>query len=237
MASYALQMTRLPILDPQSVPVVGNDAHLPAVQAAALTPQALRARFAAPPLWEPEITSDGRVFEREPAHASVLVPLVARDDVVRVLLTRRTDHLRAHAGQISFPGGRAEAGDADAVDTALRETEEEVGLSRAHVEVIGTLPTYTTITAFHVTPVVALVRPGFSLALDAFEVAEAFEVPLSFLMTPAHHRRHRFEALGSTRQFLSMPWDGVDARGQPRHYFIWGATAAMLRNFYRFLSA
>jgi 8-oxo-dGTP pyrophosphatase MutT (NUDIX family) len=230
-------MTRVPILDPQAVPVVGDDAHLPPVDATRLLPEALRERFAKPPQWQPEITSDARVFEREPARASVLVPLVVRGDTVSVLLTQRTDHLRAHAGQISFPGGRAEAHDADAVDTALRETEEEVGLSREHVEVIGALPTYTTITAFHVTPVVALVRPSFTLALDAFEVAEAFEVPLHFLMTPANHRRHRFEALGSTRQFLSMPWDGHDAAGRPRRYFIWGATAAMLRNFYRFLSA
>jgi 8-oxo-dGTP pyrophosphatase MutT (NUDIX family) len=229
--------THVPILDPQAVPVVGDDAHLAPVDPAQLAPGALRARFAAPPLWEPEITGDGRVFEREPAHASVLVPLVMHGDAVRVLLTRRTDHLRSHAGQISFPGGRAEAHDADAVETALRETEEEVGLSREHVEVIGSLPTYTTITAFHVTPVVALVHPGFALALDAFEVAEAFEVPLSFLMTPANHHRHRFEALGSVRQFLSMPWEGAGADGLTRRYFIWGATAAMLRNFYRFLSA
>jgi len=230
-------MPRTPILDPQSVPVIGTDAHLPAVPDERLVPDALRARFATPPLWEPEIVSDGRLFERKPAHASVLVPLVVRGDAVQVLLTRRTNHLRDHAGQISFPGGRAEKGDADAIDTALREAQEEVGLAREHVEVIGALPTYTTITAFHVTPVVALVQPGFTLALDAFEVDEAFEVPLQFLMTPAHHRRHRFEALGVARQFLSMPWRGFDAQGQARDYFIWGATAAMLRNFYRFLAA
>jgi 8-oxo-dGTP pyrophosphatase MutT (NUDIX family) len=230
-------MPRTPILDPQAVPIIGTDAHLPAVSPDRLVPDALRARFAAPPLWEPEIVGDGRVFEREPAQASVLVPLVARESDVHVLLTRRTDHLRDHAGQISFPGGRAEAHDADAVATALREAEEEIGLRGELIEVIGTLPTYVTITAFHVTPVVALVRPSFSLALDAFEVAEAFEVPLAFLMNPAHHRRHRFEALGSSRQFLSMPWQGADAQGQPREYFIWGATAAMLRNFYRFLAA
>jgi 8-oxo-dGTP pyrophosphatase MutT (NUDIX family) len=230
-------VTRTPILDPQSVPVVGTDGHLPAVPPERLTPEALRARFAAPPVWQPEIVGDGRVFERTPAQASVLVPLVMRDDTVQVLLTRRTDHLRAHAGQISFPGGRMEPQDADAVATALRETQEEVGLGAEHVEVIGALPTYVTITAFHVTPVVALVRPHFTLALDAFEVAEAFEVPLAFLMTPAHHRRHIFEALGSARQFLSMPWDGVDAQGRPCNYFIWGATAAMLRNLYRLLIA
>jgi len=171
------------------------------------------------------------------SHASVLVPLVMRDAGLHVLLTRRTDHLRDHAGQISFPGGRVEDHDADAVATALRETEEEVGLTREHVDVIGSLPHYTTVTSYVVTPVVALVRPGFSLALDSFEVAEAFEVPLQFLMTPAHHRRHRFEFDGQSRQFLSMPWTRIGADGQHHDYFIWGATAAMLRNLYRLLAA
>ncbi len=231
-------MTRPLILDPQAVPVTGTDAHLPAVPPERLQAAALRERFRRPPAWQPELPGDSRDRPaREPAHASVLVPLVERDDGLRLLLTRRTDHLKDHAGQISFPGGRAETHDDDAVATALRETEEEVGLSRDHVEVIGELPHYTTITAFVVTPVVALVRPGFRLALDPFEVAEAFEVPLAFLMDPAHHRRHAFEAGGERRQFLSMPWDGLGADGVPRQYFIWGATAAMLRNLYRFLSA
>jgi hypothetical protein len=109
-------------------------------------------------------------------------------------------------------------------------------LARSFVEVIGTLPVYATVTGFIVTPVVALVRPGFTLALDSFEVAEAFEVPLAFLMDPAHHQRHEVEFAGSTRRFLSMPWDATAADGQLRHYFIWGATAAMLRNFYSYLS-
>jgi len=227
------------IADPRAIPVTGVDDHLPPVASAVLHPQALRRRFADPPEWAPEITGDGRRFnlDREPTPASVLVPLVMRDDGVYVLLTRRTDHLRDHAGQISFPGGRAEAHDDDAVATALRETEEEVGLHRRHVDVVGTLPPYTTVTSYVVTPVVALVDPAFDLTLDAFEVAEAFEVPLAFLMTPAHHRRHAFEMLGHQRQFLSMPWQGRDASGQPREYFIWGATAAMLRNLYRLLAA
>ena len=232
--------TPLPrIADPRAIPVVGVDDHLPAVAPEALTPQALRQRFVAPPVWTLEIPGDGSRFnlDREPMPASVLVPLVERHDGLHVLLTRRTDHLRDHAGQISFPGGRAEAHDLDAVATALRETEEEVGLRRAHVEVIGTLPPYATVTSYVVTPVVALVRPDFTLALDGFEVAEAFEVPLQFLMTPAHHRRHAFEMMGHARQFLSMPWQDIDSDGEPREYFIWGATAAMLRNLYRFLSA
>ncbi|MBI5260029.1 MAG: CoA pyrophosphatase [Burkholderiales bacterium] len=226
------------ITNPQAIPVIGVDDHLPPVAPERMTPQALRERFAAPPVWAPELPGDGRrFFEREPRAASVLVPLVEREHGLQVLLTRRTDHLRDHAGQISFPGGGAEAHDADAVATALRETEEEVGLRREHVQVIGAMPHYTTVTSYVVTPVVALVRPGFQLTPDDFEVAEAFEVPLSFLMTPAHHRRHRVEFAGDTRQFLSMPWTSRGDDGQARDYFIWGATAAMLRNLYRFLSA
>ena len=233
-------MPRPPILNPQSIPVIGTDAHLAAVPASRLTAQALRSRFAQSGVWQPEIEGDGRghnpVPVRPPKAASVLVPLVQRDGGLQVLLTRRTEHLRDHAGQVSFPGGRVEPGDADAVATALREAAEEVGLPASKIDVIGRLPDYTTVTNFVVTPVVALVTPPFELLLDRGEVAEAFEVPLDFLMTPAHHRRHRFEYEGGQRQFLSMPWSGAGADGLPRDYFIWGATAAMLRNLYRFLS-
>jgi 8-oxo-dGTP pyrophosphatase MutT (NUDIX family) len=156
---------------------------------------------------------------------------VPREGGLHLLLTRRTDHLRDHAGQISFPGGRVEPEDDGPVATALRETEEEIGLPRRYIEVLGQLPVYTTVTAFQVTPVVGLVQPGFTLAPDPAEVAEAFEVPLAFLMNPAHHRHHRFEFAGAERRFLSMPWQGPE-----REYFIWGATAAMLRNLYRLLS-
>lgn len=231
-------MSRPPILNPQAVPVTGVDTHLPAVPAAVLSPAALRQRFAAPPAWQPEIAGDGARFaQREPAAAAVLVPLVMHESGLRLLLTRRTAHLRSHAGQISFPGGRVESEDGGVVETALRETAEEIGLHRAQIEVIGQLPIYTTVTAFEVTPVVALVRPGFTLTLDAGEVDEAFEVPLDFLMNPAHHQRHTFRWEGGERQFLSMPWHQRDAQGVLREYFIWGATAAMLRNLYRFLSA
>lgn len=232
-------MSRPPILNPQAVPVTGVDGHLPPVDAARLTPRALRQRFAAPPpAWQPEIPGDGGLFAtRVPVAASVLVPLVMHEQGLHLLLTRRTAHLREHAGQISFPGGRVEPEDGSAVATALRETEEEIGLARDSIEIIGELPIYTTVTAFHVTPVVALVRPGFELTLDEFEVAEAFEVPLQFLMTPAHHQRHVFSYEGGQRQFLAMPWHGPDHAGQMRDYFIWGATAAMLRNLYCFLIA
>jgi 8-oxo-dGTP pyrophosphatase MutT (NUDIX family) len=189
-----------------------------------------------PPPWQPEIVGESRVVERAPTDASVLVPLVLHDEPT-VLLTRRTDHLNDHPSQISFPGGRAEPEDADAVATALREAREEIGLAEAEVEVLGSLPTYTTSTGFVVTAVVGLVRPGVVLQPDPFEVAEVFEVPLSWLMNPAHHQRHVVEIAGWRREFLSMPWHGPGADGQPRRFFIWGATASMLRNLYRFLAA
>jgi 8-oxo-dGTP pyrophosphatase MutT (NUDIX family) len=220
--------------NPQELPVLGIDDHLPAIRPEELQADALRRRFRSPPAWAPEIAVERRFNEREPTHASVLVPLVQRD-VVTVLLTLRTDHLTDHPGQISFPGGRAEPEDADAVATALREAEEEIGLHARHIEVLGSLPTYTTGTGFVVTPVVALIEPPFTVQADPFEVAEVFEVPLAFLMSPANHRRHGVEFAGGRREFLSMPWAGGE--GTPREYFIWGATAAMLRNFYRFLAA
>ena len=173
---------------------------------------------------------------RDPAQAAVLIALVQRPLGLQVLLTRRTDHLRDHAGQISFPGGRTEPEDDGPEATALRETEEEVGLALEHVQVIGRMPHYTTVTNFVVTPVVALVEPHFTLKLDSFEVAEAFEVPLLFLMNPANHRRHAVQMEGGERHFLSMPWQGLSSTAQSGEYFIWGATAAMLRNLYRFLA-
>jgi 8-oxo-dGTP pyrophosphatase MutT (NUDIX family) len=222
--------------DPQRLPVIGVDDHLPAVAPGELLTDALRKRFVAPPIWTPEIKTEPRFTERTPAHASVLVALVPRNEIT-VLLTQRTEHLTDHPGQISFPGGRVETIDADAAATAMREAHEEIGLESSFVDVLGAMPTYTTGTGFIVTPVVAFVRPGFSLRADPFEVAEVFEVPLAFLMDPANHRRHEVEVAGVRRQFLSIPWDGLDAQGQPRRYFIWGATAAMLRNLYRFLAA
>jgi 8-oxo-dGTP pyrophosphatase MutT (NUDIX family) len=223
--------------DPQELPVVSIDDHLPAVSADELREEALRRRFGLPPAWSPEIAVERQFISRPPVHASVLVPLTQRDEGLAVLLTQRTDHLHDHPGQVSFPGGRAEPEDADAVATALREAEEEIGLAPAFVDVIGQLPTYTTGTGFIVTPVVGVLRAGYDLRPDPFEVAEVFEVPLSFLMNPANHRWHTVEMAGVKREFLSMPWMGTDTAGQPRRYFVWGATAAMLRNLYRFLAA
>ncbi len=225
------------IPNPRDIPVTGTDAHLPRVPVDALSPHALRQRFQRMGDWQPELAGDGRLFtDRPPAHAAVLVPLVQRADGLHVLLTRRTDHLRDHAGQVSFPGGRTEDFDNGPIATALREAQEEVGLAPSQVEVIGQMPTYSTVTSFIVTPVVGLVQPPLALQVDSREVAEAFEVPLAYLMNPAQHQRHIFQFDGGQRQFLSMPWQAELADGSLREYFIWGATAAMLRNLYQLLA-
>ncbi len=222
--------------DPQQLPVLRVDSHLPPVPPEQLTPAALRRRFLAPPVWSPEIEGERRIDARESTAASVLVPIVQRPQPT-VLLTLRTAHLYDHPGQISFPGGRADAGDLDATATALREAEEEIGLAAGDVHVLGSLPLYTTGTGFVVTPVIALVETDFRIVRDTFEVEEVFEVPLQFLMDPANHRHHRVAIAGIDRDFLSMPWSTTAADGSQRRYFIWGATASMLRNLYRMLVA
>ena len=219
------------IIDPEAFPVV-SIAGESAIGPERLTETWLRARFENPPLWEPEKFDERamRPLAAGPTPASVLMPLVARDDGLTMLLTQRTAHLNDHAGQISLPGGRVDDTDASAIDTALRETEEEIGLHRRHIEVLGTLPDYLTGTGFRVTPVVSLVQPPFDLRADPFEVAEIFEVPLSFLMDGMNHQRRMIElpeGIGS-RTFYAMPYD---------RFFIWGATAGMLRNLFHFLRA
>ncbi len=153
--------------------------------------------------------------------AAVLVPLVDRPDGVTLIFTQRTAHLTAHAGQISFPGGRMEHFDATPEDTALRETEEEIGLGRDRIEIIGRLDTYVTRTGFRVTPVVGLVQPPFQLTPDPTEVAEVFEVPLAFILDPSNPQRHSREFQGAQRHFYVFPY---------QQRFIWGATAGMLVN-------
>lgn len=153
--------------------------------------------------------------------AAVLVPLVMRPEALTVLLTQRAAHLAAHAGQISFPGGSVEASDKDSIDTALRETQEEVGLPRDYVEVIGRLDTYITGTGFEVTPVVGLVRAPYPAKPDPFEVAEIFEVPLDFVIDPLNHERHSRDVQGRSRSFYVVPY---------QNRYIWGATAGMLVN-------
>jgi 8-oxo-dGTP pyrophosphatase MutT (NUDIX family) len=155
--------------------------------------------------------------------AAVLVPVILREAGPTLLLTVRTAHLRDHAGQISFPGGRSERSDVSAIDTALRESEEEVGLRRESVEILGCLPHFLTITGFIVTPVIGLIPPldiERDLTLDAFEVAQVFEVPLAFVLDQANHVRHDIEYGGKPHHYWSMPW---------QEHHIWGATAGMIR--------
>ncbi len=153
--------------------------------------------------------------------AAVLMPLVMRDDGMTVLLTRRTDHLKDHAGQISFPGGRVDASDRDACHTALRETEEEIGLTSAAIEVVGRLADYVVGTGYLVSPIVGLIEPPFALKPQAGEVAEVFEAPLDYVLNPDNIERHSRQYEGTERFFFAITWDD---------HYIWGATAGMLRN-------
>ena len=191
-----------------------------------LTPDALKqwlTRTAPPP--QPEdlhvstIPAGARVTE-----AAVLVPIVNRSGELHILLTQRTDHLTDHAGQISFPGGRVEPEDANREETALRETEEEIGLSRARITVLGRLPEYDVASGFRITPVVGWVEPPFELALDAFEVASVFEAPLAHFIDPLKFERREYRFKGRHRHYMAIPYAGR---------YIWGATAAMLYSFAR----
>ncbi len=167
-----------------------------------------------------------RFFPTDPVHAAVLVPLVERPAGLTVLLTQRASHLKNHAGQISFPGGRVEPGDLDVEHAALRESEEEIGLDRRFVSIVGLLPDHLIVSGFRVTPVVGFVAPGFELALDPTEVDEAFEVPLASIFDPRNHvkRIRRFE--DQEIELTDLPCEGRN---------IWGATAGMLLTFYRLL--
>jgi len=156
--------------------------------------------------------------------AAVLVPLVERPEGHAVLLTRRTDHLRDHPGQVCFPGGRLDDTDAGPIDAALRETAEEIGLGREQVEIAGVLDGYETVTGYGVTPVVAFIRPGYDLTLDAFEVAEAFEVPFAFFLDEASRQVHSGMRDGRRRYFYAFEYEDR---------YIWGATAGVLVNLQR----
>jgi 8-oxo-dGTP pyrophosphatase MutT (NUDIX family) len=205
----------------------------PAVDTERLTAAALRQRFREDRPWQPEQTSDGRIFVpgRAVRAAGVLIGLHEHDGALHVLLTVRAARLHDHAGQISFPGGRVEADDRDPIAAALREAHEEIGLDRRRAEVLGTLPVYRTVSSYLVTPVVALIGPGPALRNDPEEVDETFEVPLAFLMDGANHQRRLVVQEEKPRALYAIEYHGS------RRYLIWGATAAMLRNFYRFLLA
>lgn len=233
------RLSKIPGFDPLRAEVIAPARALPGIPAGQLAASAIRQQFASPPRWQPEFSGDQfRVREGELRAAAVLIPIVLHADQLAVLLTERTAHLSSHAGQIAFPGGRVDRGDVSPIATALREAQEEVGLDPRHIEVLGTMPEYLTGTGFRVTPVVGLVSPPFELRLQVSEVAEAFEVPLHFLMNPQHHQQRRVRWLNgeqsNERSFYAMPYRSGP---QSREYFIWGATAAMLRNLYWFLAA
>jgi 8-oxo-dGTP pyrophosphatase MutT (NUDIX family) len=246
--SHPPLLSRIPGFDPRHAPVVGVDAHLPPVLSERLSADALRARFAQPPDWTPELLMEPMLVDKPLRDAAVLVPIVLRAEPM-LLLTQRAAQLKAHSGQIAFAGGKIDADDTDAVAAALREANEEIGLGSEFVEVIGSLSHYTTGTAFRIAPVVALVQPNYTTTLNADEVDAAFEVPLAFVLNPAHHQRHRlvwdFGTGPQAREWFSMPWLEPApelATDNPQvepfvERFIWGATAGMLRNLYRFLSA
>jgi len=233
----AINVAAPPGFDARAIPVHQFCLDQVKVSPDILLPDTLRQRFQAPPVWQPEITDESRqvmvadiIAKRQAAgkitEAAVLIPLLLKEDGLSVLLTQRTNHLRDHAGQISFPGGRMDPGDTSPADTALRESEEEIGLDRNRVEIIGHLPQYLTVSGYSVTPVVGLVQAQAEYVLDEFEVADVFEVPLSFLMDPANHQVRMWQSDQGSRRFYAMPYE---------NRFIWGATAGMLRNLYHLL--
>lgn len=220
-----------PVLDPNNF-VLESVADEPPVPEDRLNVQWLRHRFANPRPWksEPLVEKPLPVGRNRWIPAAVLVPLVAKaDDDLWLMLTRRAAHLHDHAGQISFPGGRVDLTDSSRIETALREMEEEVGVEREQIEILGTLPEYRTGSGYRITPVVSIVRPPFTIRIDPSEVAEVFEVPFSHLMTGTNYQRQLVDVpdLGM-RSFYAVPY---------QNYFIWGATAGMLRNLFHFMRA
>jgi len=181
---------------------------------------------------EPVFTSSFRVDQLKGSdvrQAAVFFPLIERPSGLHVLFTRRASHLHDHAGQISFPGGRIDAKDRDEVAAALRETYEEIGVGPEHIRLIGTQPGFLTSTRFTMKPIIGQILPGFTITPNTSEVAEVFEVPLSVLMDTRLHRLHRANLPGGAHRFyFSITWQS---------YFIWGATAALIRNFYHYLAA
>lgn len=163
------------------------------------------------------------INDEELIAAAVLVPIISRPNGLSILLTKRSDNLEKHAGQVSLPGGQVEDSDNGYVATALRETEEETGIKREYITVLGGLDECRTGTGYRIIPVVALLQPGFSLVPDQSEVAEIFEAPTSYLFDSANHGRGSFERGGRHREFYDINFDG---------HRIWGATAAILVNFY-----
>ncbi|MBT8561121.1 CoA pyrophosphatase [Polynucleobacter paneuropaeus] len=234
-----LNVAAPPGFDAEAIPIHLQCSQDPKVSPQILQSEQLRQRIQNPPQWQPEITDENRhviaadiIAKRQAAgkitQAAVLIPLLLKEGGLSVLLTQRTQHLHDHAGQISFPGGRMDPEDLTPENTALRESQEEIGLNPANVEIIGHLPQYLTVSGYSVTPVIGLVQAQAEYLHDEFEVADVFEVPLSFLMNPANHQVRIWQSAQGMRRFYAMPYE---------NRFIWGATAGMLRNLYHLLKA
>ncbi|NLY64839.1 MAG: CoA pyrophosphatase [Alcaligenaceae bacterium] len=215
--------------DPALQPWSPANENLSPVPGSLLTPDLFHKAFDRRFIWQAESLlhdwNDHKIIENKTyIDAAVLLPLVYVKGEIHILLTRRSSRLKKHAGQISFPGGRVERDDPSAKDAALRETEEEVGIPASYIEVVGQLPDLFTGTGYLMKPYVGWVNEGFSIHADTSEVEEVFYVPLSFFMDPRNHRLHNARlADGSVRYYFSMPWHS---------YFIWGATASVIRNLY-----
>lgn len=223
----------VPGFDPRVQPIVPSQVLQP-LSDATLQIDFICSAFSNPPEWqvEPVFSNSFQASFLDTqgvVQAAVLFPLVQRPSGLHVLFTRRALHLYDHAGQICFPGGRIEVSDRDAVAAALRETYEEVGVLPDFIQPIGTQPSFLTSTGFTMQPIVGVIRPGFTITPDATEVAEVFEVPLSVLMDTKLHCLHEAHLPGGGHRFyFSISW---------KSYFIWGATAALIRNFYHYLAA
>ncbi|NOL48874.1 CoA pyrophosphatase [Pelistega europaea] len=224
-----------PSFDPQTQQSQRANNGLLAIPDALITPDFIRAAFVQDStcLEDPIIAAwneEKRQLHQQTPYipAATLMPLVETKQGMQMILTRRASHLKKHSGQISFPGGRVDETDSSIVDTALRETLEEIGLTSKDIDIIGVLPDFFTGTGFLMSPVVGLVKSDYQLTISRDEVDEVFAVPLSFLLNPDNHFLHEVPVgTGTLRQYFSMPW---------KNYFIWGATAAVIRNFYRLLS-
>lgn len=222
------------VLDPQAAPVLARLSG-PAIPAEALsTTEIIRwcsrtKEIPGFPDWSPEVRADRRLSDLNHTKLSPAAVLIAVcPDASELILTRRPLHLKDHPGQISFPGGRMEASDASLVETACREAEEEVGLARQWITPLITLPQYITVTGFQVTPVLSVLSRGYGLSPHPEEVAEIVRVPLAFLMDPGNHQLRQVTIESELIEFFAMPYQS---------HFIWGATAAMIRNLYHFFVA
>lgn len=247
--------------DPRHTPVAQQGLSGQSVPVDSINAAFLRSLFQSPPEWTPELRGDRiRLNDRPISEAAVLIPIVLSAGLPRLILTERSGDLKDHAGQIAFPGGRIDPDDLTAEAAAKREAHEEIGLNPNSIEVLGRLPTYLTGTGFNVTPIVALVSHQEQLQIEAGEVAEVFEVPLTHFLTPANHQRRTYQYPASLlepsqnnssenawveRHFIAMPWMAPKATNDSaglraiagKEYFVWGATAAMLRNLYLLISA